>query len=291
MMAFRTVSINNRCKLSYSLNYMIVRKIDEEKRIFLDDIRLLIINSLEVTITTALMNELSKRKVKLILCNEKCNPECELVSYQNNFYSYRKIKEQINFPLERKENLWTRIIYEKINNQSRLLKSMNKDDSSNLLLQYRNELESNDESNREGHAAKVYFNSLFGVSFNRRDDNSKNKYLNYGYSIILSAINRAIKTYGYLTELGIHHIGESNPFNLSCDFIEPLRPLVDKNVASEKTNDENFKQLSIQLLSQQVIFNGKEYYLDNAIDLYVESLLSYLKTGNPSKVKFIQYEC
>jgi hypothetical protein len=289
-MAFRTVSINHRCKLSYSLNYMIVRKVDDEKRIFLDDIRLLIINSLEVTITTALISELSKRKIKLILCNEKCNPECEMVSYQNNYYSYRKIKEQIDFPLERQQNLWTLIVKSKINNQKRVLDEMNKSEASLILENYINELEFNDASNREGHAAKVYFNALFEIGFNRRDDNPKNKYLNYGYSILLSSINRAIKSYGYLTELGIHHIGESNPFNLACDFIEPLRPLVDILVADNRLTDSNFKEICIQLLSKHVIFNEKEYFLDNAIDLYVESLLSYLKTGNKSKIKFIEYE-
>ena len=72
-----------------------------------------------------------------------------------------------------------------------------------------------DKTNREGHAAKVYFNSLFGKDFSRDNECNINKYLNYGYSIILSAVNREVKILGYLTELGVHHIGESNSFNLS----------------------------------------------------------------------------
>ena len=62
---------------------------------------------------------------------------------------------------------------------------MNKSEASLILENYINELEFNDASNREGHAAKVYFNALFEIGFNRRDDNPKNKYLNYGYSILL----------------------------------------------------------------------------------------------------------
>ena len=41
-MAFRTVIVKNRCKLEYSLNYLVCRG-DEEKRILLDEIEFLII--------------------------------------------------------------------------------------------------------------------------------------------------------------------------------------------------------------------------------------------------------
>ena len=65
-----------------------------------------------------------------------------------------------------------------------------------------------DKTNREGHAAKVYFNSLFGKKFTRNDDNNINAALNYGYSILLSTINKEISANGYLTQLGIHHKNE-----------------------------------------------------------------------------------
>ena len=161
---------------------------------------------------------LSKKKIKIIFCDETHNPECEIVSYYNNFYSYRKIKEKINF-VSNSSQVWKLIIKEKIKNQAKNLYYMNlKEDADHLMIFY-DEVTDNDLSNREGHSAKVYFNSLFGSTFSRRDDNIINKYLNYGYSILLLCINREIKMLGYLTELGIHHIGESNQFNFSCDLI------------------------------------------------------------------------
>ena len=117
-----------------------------------------------------------------------------------------------------------------------------------------------------------------------------NKYLDYGYSIILSAFNKEVKILGYLTELGVHHIGESNPFNLSCDLMEPLRPLIDKMVIENVVNEENYKMMFINILSKKVKYNGKELFLDNAIHLYVEDLMNYLITGNEDKIKFIVYE-
>lgn len=289
-MGFRNIIIDGRCKLEYSLNYLVCRKGIEEKRVLINDIKTVMINSTQVSITTRLISELSKSKIKIIFCDELHNPECELVSYQNNYYSYRKIKEQIAFDKVYNNILWKYIIKEKIKNQALNLKLNQKHDAYDMLMDYCKEVQDGDITNREGHSAKVYFNSLFGTDFSRNSDNLINKYLNYGYAIILSAINREIKSLGYLTELGIHHIGESNPFNLSCDFIEPLRPLVDLHVIKEIVNEENFRNVFVEMLSKIVRYNDKDIFLDNAIHLYVFDLFNYLKTGNSEYIKFIDYE-
>lgn len=287
-MAFRTVIVENRSKLEYSLNYLVCRKDNEEKKVLLDEIKTLIINSLQVSITTSLIAMLMEKKIKVIFTDSKHNPSGELVPYQNNFYSYRKIKDQINFNQEYKNKLWKEIIRKKIHNQSSNLRLLNKEEA--LLLDgYEQNVLDADASNREGHSAKVYFNSLFGNEFNRSQDNQINKYLNYGYSILLSQINREIKILGYLTEIGIHHIGESNSFNFSCDLMEPLRPLIDYYVIMKLVDDETFKQTFIELLKINVKYNGRDIIFDNAIHLYVEDMIYYLKTGAEEKIRFIDY--
>ena len=50
-----------------------------------------------------------------------------------------------------------------------------------LLSSYVSEIEVGDTTNREAHAAKVYFNALFGRDFSRSDDHIINAALNYGY--------------------------------------------------------------------------------------------------------------
>ncbi|WP_429980901.1 CRISPR-associated endonuclease Cas1, partial [Mycoplasmopsis bovis] len=55
-------------------------------------------------------------------------------------------------------------------------------------------VEDYDKTNREGHAAKLYFQILFGSDFTR-ERNAEDKiniYLNYGYSVLLSLIARLI---------------------------------------------------------------------------------------------------
>ncbi len=290
-MAFRNVIIESRCKLEYSMNYLICRKGNDETKILLDEIKLIMVNSTQVSITTCLLAELLEKKIKIIFVDSKHNPAGELVPYQNNYYSYRKIKEQINFDNYNKDYLWKFIIQHKILNQAKNLFYMKLNQQYEMLIQYQNDVDNGDITNREGHSAKVYFNALFGTSFTRDDSqNDINKYLNYGYSILLSSINREIKSCGYLTELGIHHIGESNPFNLSCDFIEPLRPLVDYLVISRQVDEQNYKQKFVEMLTMSVKYNGKDIYLDNAIHLYVEDLLNYLKNGEEERISFIEYE-
>lgn len=289
-MAFRTLIIKSRCKLEYSLNYLILKKENSVTRVLIDEIKTLVIDSNQVVLTSALISQCITNKIKLIFSDTKHNPIGESVGYDNNFYTYRKIKEQISWQEDVKNRLWQHIIVEKIFNQAKVLKLKGITNAYDKLIEYVDNVDFGDSNNREGHAAKVYFNALFGKDFSRDLNNFENKVLNYGYSILLSCINREIKILGYLTEIGIHHIGESNSFNLSCDFIEPLRPMVDLLIIKNIVNEDNFKLSCINLLSTLVNYNGQKIILENAIRLYVEDLVTYLKTGDESKIRFIEYE-
>ncbi len=103
---------------------------------------------------------------------------------------------------------------------------------SSLIRSYLGQIELYDATNREGHAAKVYFNAVFGMDFTRSAECPENAALNYGYGIILSAFNREITACGYLTQLGIFHSNMFNHYNLSCDLMEPFCVLIDRRVRS-----------------------------------------------------------
>ena len=288
-MAFRTIIIKNRCKLEYSLNYLICRKQDEDIKVLLDEIKTIVIDSLQVSITSYLISEIASRNIKIVFSDMKHNPSCEIIPYQGNAYSYRHIKEQISFPKSLKDYLWQQIIKEKINNQANILKETGHNDSYEKLISFKDEVDLGDISNREGHSAKVYFNTLFGKDFSRNKESLINKFLNYGYSIILSTLNREIVIHGFLPEIGIHHIGESNPFNLACDLMEPLRQIIDYMVVSNEVNNDNYIEKLVGVLQKTVFYQNKTIILENAIHLYVEDLLNYLNTGDEEKIKFISY--
>lgn len=288
-MSFRTVVVKNRCKLECSLNYLVCRTPESESKICLDEISTLIVQNTGVAITAALLSMLMEKKVKVVFCDSKSNPQGELIPYYGAYNNLEKIRYQMLWSTETKENLWRLITQKKILGQASNLDFIGQSDAAAKLHGYIGLIEPGDVTNREGHAAKVYFNACFGMSFSRGQECPINAFLNYGYSIILSAINREIKNFGYLTELGIHHVGKENPFNLSCDFMETLRPFIDRMVLSGKINTDNFKNEMINCLNRDVQFDGKTMFLDNAIHLYVQSLFSALNEGDLNKAKFIEY--
>ena len=201
-MSFRTVVIVNKAKLTYKNNYLVVRN-NETKMIHLSEINTLIIDSTAVTITSYLINELLNRKIKIVFCDEKRNPCGEVMPYYGSHNSSKKIYQQVNWLGEAKISVWTRIIKEKIMNQANHLKTI-ENDSCNMLYKYCEDVQPYDSTNREGHAAKVYFNCLFGKDFSREESSDINAMLDYGYAILLSHFNREIVNNGYITQLGIN---------------------------------------------------------------------------------------
>jgi len=156
-----------------------------------------------------------------------------------------------------------------------------------LLNEYLLEVAFNDETNREGHAAKVYFNCVFGMDFSRRTASFTNLALNYGYSILLSCFNREIVQNGYLTQLGIWHKNEFNFFNLSSDFMEPFRILVDR-IVFELNEGDNYKLELLKLLESKVKIDNKKQTVENAISIYCRSLLDALNEGDLNLIKFYE---
>lgn len=289
-MSWRTVVISQNAKLDYQIGYLVVRGKDTVK-IHLDEIGILIIECTAVSLTAYLLSELTKRKIKVIFCDEKRNPSSELVSYYGSHDTSAKIKKQMEWSEQCKEEVWTAIVTEKISNQASLLKKLGKPEA-NLLHQYIKEIEIGDKTNREGHAAKVYFNSLFGKSFIRTEENSINAALNYGYSLVLSAVAREIVANGYITQIGLFHDNMFNQFNLASDIMEPLRPIVDRKVEMYRFDkfEKEDKYAMLEILQCEVMISGKREYLLNAIKIYVRSVFDAINEKDISLIRFHSYE-
>lgn len=288
-MGFRTLVIVDQCKLNYKDGYLLIRK-EDIKMIHLSELEVIIIDSTMVTLTTYLIAELLKRKIKIIFCDEKRDPIGEIVQYYGSHNTSKKISLQISWDEKIKSKMWQMIVKQKIYNQADVLKKCN-NDNYKLLIDYYNNVEENDCTNREGHAAKVYFNSLFGKDFSRDSDNDINAALDYGYSIILSLFNKAVVSKGYLTQIGIFHKNEFNPFNLSCDLMEPFRPIVDYLVFNNKNRkfDKNYKIDLIKLVEKKLIYNKKNYFLSDCIPLYTNNVIEYLSQGYIGNDNFLYF--
>lgn len=292
-MSWRIVVISQRAKLDYQLGYMVVRG-ESVNKVFLNEMSILIVEHTSVSFTAALMAELVKNKIKVIFCDEKRNPLAELLPYYGAFDTSSKIRQQISWDDNIKGVVWSEIVRNKIKNQADVLKMFGKD-GYELLTGYIADLKFNDESNREGHAAKVYFNTLFGKGFSRADDNNINAALNYGYAMILSACNREITANGYITQLGIHHSNVFNMFNLGSDMMEPFRAFVDIKVYDLWQNgelesfDRTQKLEIVDVLNRNVRFDEKTYSLNYAMKLYCKDVFDSLNEKDISRFSFCTF--
>lgn len=283
-MSFRTVVVTKRCKLEYKLGYMVCRG-EETKKIYLSEISTLMVESTAVSMTAALLAELIKNKVNVVFCDEKHNPLSQLVSLQGRYNSSGKLKNQLEWKDSVKARVWTKIVEYKILNQTKFLFDL-KLNEYKKLEDYARQLTSNDLTNREGHAAKVYFDALFGLEFKRGDDTFINSALNYGYAILLSAFNREIVAQGYSTQLGLNHKNEFNFFNLACDLIEPFRPIVDRFVFDMNGDnfDAEYKHKLCEIFLTSLKINKITYCLSDGISLFVRGVFNALETGDISTI-------
>lgn len=284
--------VTGNAKLDFKMDYLVVRKQDSVQKVHLSEIGMLLIESTAISLTAMLLCELVKHKIKVVFCDEKHNPHSELLPYYGSHDTSAKIKRQIVWKPAVKELVWTEIVTEKIRQQMLCLQEQGAYQEKMLLEQYIREIKISDETNREGHAAKVYFNALFGLDFTRSKDNSINAALNYGYEVLLSYFNREIVNNGYITQLGLFHDNMFNQFNLASDFMEPFRPLVDKCVIKmEPVKFEHEEKMElIGLFSNEVLIDGKRQFLSNAIKIYCRSLFEALNEGDVSRIKFYKDE-
>lgn len=282
--------ITQRAKLDLQMGYLVIR-MDKITKIHLSEINTVLIDSPAVSLTTGLLAELSRKKIKVIFCDEKRLPSSQLIPFYGSHDTSLKYKKQIQWTDEMKKFIWSEIVAEKIKQQAEFLDEKRREESK-LLWKYKSEVLPGDETNREGHAAKVYFNALFGMEFLRTQENTINAALNYGYSIILSMFAKEIVSQGYFTQLGIFHDNMFNELNLACDLMEPFRILVDRQVY--KMNLQEFgKEEKIELvdiLNHSVYIDGNQEYVSKAIRIYSKSIFDALNENDVSQIRFYKNE-
>ena len=278
MSGYRNVVISSPCKLQYRGGYLEVRKEDDTTRIHLGEISSVVLQTNQVFVSAYLLSELAKSKVSFVVSDEKCNPIGQYLPLYGAHNTSKKIAEQIDWTEPAKKRVWQRVVRDKIAHQAALLTARAREPQGEQLRDIVPEVRSGDSTNREGHAARLYFGALFGQDFSRDKEIPLNAALNYGYAIILSAVSREVVARGYLTQVGICHRNEYNQFNLSCDLMEPFRPIVDRVVFDnfEGDFDRGFKLLLVDVLNQGIPYKGGIYRVGSVISLYVSDCLKAL---------------
>ncbi len=250
---------------------MVVRKEDDTTKVHLSEISSIVLQTDRVFVGAHLLSELAKAKISFVVADEKFNPVGQYLPLYGAHNTSKRISEQLEWGEPVKKRVWQRIVRDKITHQADVLSARARKEQGESLRKLVSDVRSGDATNREGHAARLYFSALFGPSFSRDDDTPLNAALNYGYAILLSSVNREIAARGYLTQVGICHRNEYNQFNLSCDFMEPFRPIVDRVVFDNFEGDftKETKLLLVDMLNQSIPYRDGSYRVSSAISLYV----------------------
>lgn len=283
-MGWRTILISQHAKISLETGNLVIQTDSDRYHTPVKDINVLLIQTLQAVITTAAVVALSEVHAKIIFTGRDGQPISETTGCYPNSRTAALVCSQVNWERTRVENLWTRIVASKLNNQIKVAGLIGANTVG--LSDEVDKLELNDATNREATVARQYFPLLFGKDFSRSDLVPVNAALNYGYSILLSLMDRSIVSRGYLTCFGIHHISTENSFNLGSDLMEPFRPIIDFWVSQQKINDltPDIKFGLARLLEVNMVFNGKKEILSNAVDRYVAICLHYL-SGETDQVR------
>lgn len=280
-MAWRTVVITKHSKLNYKMNHLVVQTSEKTYQIPMEDIQIILITTTQAVVTAYVIAETIKRNIKIIFSDINGQPIGEINQYHTNGKHNRNISEQIIWPSERKKLLWREIVKLKITNQMQVLVTQQTTDREKFQ-DLVDSIEIGDETNREAVAARMYFNRLFGNDFVRHESGIVNAMLDYGYQILMAAVAREVVLQGYLSELGIHHNGAQNDYNLASDLMEPFRPLIDavaKKYEHETVLNLDIKLALVEVINQVIELNGQQILVTNAISILVRDAINYLNNG------------
>ena len=283
-MGWRVIIVNTHSKLSYQNNHLIFKSSTKSEMIHLSEIDLLICETTDISITTMLLKKLADENILTIFCDEKRLPSSQMLPYYGRHDSSLQLTRQISWLEDKKSDVWTDIIAQKIINQANHLSQLTFDDTASAIHVLLDALEPFDPSNREGHSARIYFNKLFGNDFTRDANNDINAGLDYGYTLLMSVFAREIVKMGCITQLGLKHSNQFNDFNFASDIMEPFRIIVDQIVYAHR--HKKFGEIRRELFEMfaiKYVYGRQEMFLTNIASDYTKRVIAMMN-GESEKI-------
>lgn len=200
----------------------------------LDMLACVMLTAQGISISKQFLACMGEENIPVLIMGKNYLPVSIALPVSSHYRHLTVAEEQIKASDVLKKQIWQKIIIAKINNQAQALEKCvlptnpvvkKHIDKLKFLVQ---RVRSGDTDNKEGQAAQIYWQALFGKGFYRdTEEEGINAHLNYGYSIVRAVCARAICASGLLPMFGVHHHNQYNAFCLADDIMEPFRPFVD----------------------------------------------------------------
>ena len=274
----RVVTIVNPAYLSLKDCQLVVRvsKPGEEETsatVPIEDIGVLVMEHMHITITQALMAALIENNVAIITCNDQHMPVGLNLPLDGHNLQTERFRQQIEASEPLRKQLWQQTVQQKVRNQAALLSQQGIECRN--MLQWAQDVRSGDTTHIEGRAAVYYWKTIFPSmpDFVRgQNEAPPNNLLNYGYAIVRAMMARALVASGLLPTFGIFHHNRYNAYCLADDIMEPYRPYVDEDVlemmewrTSYEKIDSSHKTKLLSLPVKDVVIEGHRSPMQLAI--------------------------
>ena len=285
-MAWRGVHITQPARLSLADGQIVVGRDDGEVRLPIEDVAWVVIDTPQVSLSTALISACMDAGLVLILTDRTHTPSGIILPFHRHHRQAEIASIQIAASVPLKKRLWQTMVQAKIGNQAAALTACGRDAAP--LIAMARLVGSGDPDNTEARAARAYWPRLF-ADFIRDDDNDKrNALLNYGYAVVRSAVARALVAAGLLPAFGVNHASLTNPFNLADDLVEPFRPYVDRVVwkitddgrTSKGATTVEERRVLASILTESTAFGRETVNLLVASELAADSLVRAMEQNS-----------
>lgn len=276
-----------------------------------------IFSGLGVTIAPGVLYHLAKHNIIFIPCDWKGQPtSCIYPWSKTHTRIVERHRAQAAAKLPKLKRAWKELIQSKIQGQANNLFALGNREAAMKLLNLKSAVKSGDATNCEGHAARIYWSTIFqstgtessmsispkNPSWNHNMPDGKsgdfafrrlpgshhdflNSALDYGYTLLRGYSVRAVFAAGLLPTLAMYHRNRANTFALADDLLEPYRPAVDWIIGSTTTL-KAFKDVKKSLhenLAKKQMSDGKT--IPNSIIQLAQRYGDYLEDSNDSPLK------
>jgi CRISPR-associated protein Cas1 len=290
--------IQNPTKLTLSKGQIALRNEQGEHTLPLEDIAAIILESPEITLTSALLCACMEQGVTVVTCGTTHTPNGVLQPFLPHSRQSKVARLQLSWSEAFRKRLWQRIVQTKITNQALCLSEYRGKNEVTRLMALSKQVQSGDPDNIEAQAAREYWPKLFDKSFIRSGSDSTNAALNYGYAVIRAFVARSQVAYGLLPTFGIHHESELNAFNLTDDVMEVFRPQADALVFqmrrdAELSEDGQLSKENRQKLAtlgaSLCLMDEQKHNLMNACDRMAAGLVSAIESKSTLMMPMPQF--
>jgi len=251
----RTVYFESAAHLSFKNGQLVYapKPEGEVRTVPVEDIGFVVLDNHSITLSMRLIEELTSNNAAIVFCDKLHHPTAMSVPFAGNTTHAETLASQLEMSEPLKKNLWKQTVEFKIRNQLAMLEKTGSG-GVEALRRHAESVKSGDTDNREGAAARIYWQNLFGDDFRReRFGDAPNHLLNYAYAILRAAVARSLVGSGLYPAIGIFHHNKYNAFALADDVMEPYRPYADEIVFelwkdSDVTDGEISKEQKQHLL-------------------------------------------